>query len=86
MVLNLVYLNPIVMKKNSISLIEILLIECLFFFAFFAILKYMNIGSPRLFFIVALVLLGSYLLIGLARYIEMMQQEESERKLFSDPQ
>lgn len=73
------------MKKNKISLIEILLIECLFFFAFFAVLKFMNIGSPRLFFTVAIVLLGSYLLIGIARYIEIMQQEESAGKLISDP-
>lgn len=72
------------MKKNRISLIEVLLIECLFFFSFFAVLKYMNIGSPRLFFIVASILLFGYLLIGIARYIEIMKKEEGERKLFSD--
>jgi hypothetical protein len=72
------------MKKNRVSLIEILLIECLFFFAFFAVLSYLNMGSPRLFFIVAVVLLVSYLLIGIARYIEVMNKEEAAWKNVSD--
>ena len=72
------------MKKSKISLIEVLLIECLFFFLFFAVLKLMNTGSPRLFFIVASILLFGYLLIGIARYIEIMKKEEAEKKLFSD--
>ena len=65
------------MKEKQFSLLEILLIECLFFFVFFAVLKYLGMGNPRLFFIAAFVLLGAYLLIGIARVIEMQKQEES---------
>ena len=71
------------MKKNRVSLIEILLIECLFFFAFFGVLTFMKMGSPRLFFITGIVLLISYILIGIARYIEVMNKEEAAWKNFS---
>jgi magnesium-transporting ATPase (P-type) len=69
------------MKKRSLSLIEFLLIECLFFFAFFAVLSFINLGSPRLFFIIAIILLINYLLIGVARYIEEMKKEEEASQL-----
>jgi hypothetical protein len=69
--------NPMVMKEKQFSLLEILLIECVFFFVFFAVLKYLDMGNPRLFFFAAFILLGSYILIGFARYIEMQKQEEN---------
>jgi len=58
-------------------MLEILFIESLFFFAFFGLLKYINMGSPRLFFTLAFVLLGCFFYIGIARYIDTMKKEES---------
>jgi hypothetical protein len=69
------------MKGRNFSLIETLLIECVFFFAFFAVLRYMNIGSPRFFSIIAFLLLAGYVLVGTASYIEMLKKEESEAEL-----
>ena len=67
------------MKENQYSLVEILLIECLFFFAFFGVLKFFNLGgSPRFFILSAIVLLASYVFLGLARYIEMQKNEEAD--------
>jgi len=71
------------MKKQRASLLEILLIECVFLFAFFAILKYLNQGNPRLFILGAIILLISYLSIGTARYIEIMKKEEADRNNFT---
>ncbi len=66
------------MRSRKFSFVETLLIECVFFFAFFAILRYLNMGSPRFFFIMAFALLAGYLLIGTASYIEMLKKEEME--------
>lgn len=34
-------------------------------------------GNPRLFFILAFILLGGFFYIGIARYIDIMKKEES---------
>lgn len=70
------------MQAKRFSFIETLLIECIFFFAFFGILRYMNVGSPRFFSIVAFILLAGYLLVGTASYIEMQKKEEADSKMF----
>lgn len=57
-------------------MLEILFVESLFFFAFFGVLKYMDMGNPRLFITVGIVLLVGFLYIGTARYIDMMKKEE----------
>jgi hypothetical protein len=72
------------MKKRNFSFIEILLIECIFLFAFFGILKYLNEGNPRFFIAGAIILLLGYLSIGTARYIEMMKKEEGDRNNFTN--
>ena len=69
------------MQARKFSFVETLLIECIFFFAFFAILRYFNIGSPKLFFIIAFVLLAGYFLVGTASFIEMQKKEEAESKM-----
>ena len=75
--------NSNTMKKRKFSFIEILLIECIFLFAFFGILKYLDEGNPRFFIAGAVILLLGYLSIGTARYIEMMKKEESDGKDFT---
>jgi magnesium-transporting ATPase (P-type) len=76
---------PVVMKKKPSSLIEFLFVECLFFFVFFAVLKYFNIGNARLFFAAAFILLAGYIMIGIASIIEMQKKEEGDLKKFSAP-
>src|SRR5258706_2739838 len=75
--------NSNTMKKRKFSFIEILLIECIFLFAFFGILKYLDEGNPRFFIADAVILLLGYLSIGTARYIEIMKKEESDGKDFT---
>lgn len=58
-------------------MLEILFVESLCFFAFFGLLKFLNMGNPRLFFILAFILLGGFFYIGIARYIDIMKKEES---------
>jgi hypothetical protein len=64
------------MKNRKFSMLEILFVESFFFFAFFILLKFMDMGNPRLFITVAIVLLAGFFYIGTARYIDMMKKEE----------
>ena len=64
------------MKNRSFSMLEILFVESIFFFVFFLILKFLDMGNPRLFITLAIVLLAGFFYIGTARYIDIMKKEE----------
>ncbi|MEO7922787.1 MAG: hypothetical protein ABIR30_03855 [Chitinophagaceae bacterium] len=67
------------MKNRQFSMLEILFVESLFFFAFFGLLKFLDMGNPRLFITVAIVLLAGFFYIGTARFIDIMKKEEMNR-------
>ena len=65
------------MKNRTFSMLEILFVESLFFFAFFGLLKYLNMGNPRLFITLGIILLAVFFYVGTARYIDIMKKEET---------